>query len=124
MRADHEAELRRLETLADWLDSRFRLPGTNFRFGLDGLLGLVPGVGDTVTGAAGAYVIVTAYRLGAPTPLLARMGANTAIDWIVGSIPLVGDLLDFGFKANRRNTALLRRHLETSHDIKDVTPPA
>jgi hypothetical protein len=75
-------------------------------------------VGDTVTAAASLWIVATAHRLGAPPSLLARMGINVALDWLVGAIPLVGDLFDFGFKASRRNATLLRRHL-----VSTAPPP-
>lgn len=103
-----DADLRRLETLTHWMDDRFRIPGTGFRFGLDGLLGLVPGVGDGATWAATVYMIAAARRLGAPKRLVARMIGNGVVDLLVGLVPLVGDLFDFGFKANRRNLTLLK----------------
>jgi len=105
-------EAARLEALSHLLDDAFRVPGTRLRFGLDGLLGLVPGVGDAATGALSAYLVLGAWRLGVPGGVLARMIANVAIDTVLGTIPVLGDLLDFGFKANRRNMALLRRHLD------------
>jgi Domain of unknown function (DUF4112) len=113
-RLDHagkHAKLERLERLAYWLDDRFRVPGTRLRVGLDGLVGLVPGVGDVVTNALTAYIIYEAWRLGIPRSVLLRMLANLGIDSVVGIVPLAGDLLDMGFKANRRNVRLLRQHL-------------
>lgn len=107
-----EGALREIDAIAHWLDARFRLPGTNFRFGLDGIVGLIPGVGDAFGAASAVYLIMRAERLGVPRGLLMRMGANVAIDMIVGAIPVLGDLFDFGFKANRRNAALVRRHFE------------
>jgi Domain of unknown function (DUF4112) len=109
-RAAIEAELRKLEHFADWMDSRFRLPGTEFRFGLDGLLGLVPGIGDSVTALPAAYIILRARAIGAPPHVQARMVGNVLMDLLIGAVPLVGDLFDFGFKANRRNVGLLREH--------------
>ena len=109
-RAAIEAELLQLERFADWMDSRFRVPGTELRFGLDGLLGLVPGVGDSVTALPAAYVILRARAIGAPPHLQARMVGNVLMDLLIGALPLVGDLFDFGFKANRRNVGLLREH--------------
>lgn len=106
--AQTEAELRHLESVATWLDSRFRIPGTGFRFGFDSLLGLVPGVGDTATAIPAAYLVMRAHRMGAPAHLVARMVLNVLIDLFVGAIPLLGDLFDLGFKANRRNVNLLR----------------
>lgn len=110
MTAREARAVERIERTADWLDARFRLPGTDYRFGLDGLIGLVPGLGDAAGLAASAWIVATAREAGAPWGLVARMGLNIAIDAVVGSVPLVGDLFDFGFKANRRNAALLRRH--------------
>ncbi len=107
-----EAELRHLEQVADWMDTRFRVPGTEFRFGLDGLLGLVPGIGDGVTALPALYIIARARSIGAPTHVQARMVGNMLIDLLVGAVPLVGDLFDVGFKANRRNIKLLRQHLD------------
>ena len=106
-----QAALRRVETLAHWLDDRYRLPGTRYRVGLDGIVGLIPGIGDAVTSTLAAYLIYEAWRLGIPTSTLLRMIANLGIDTAVGIVPLVGDLLDLGFKANRRNVRLLHRHL-------------
>ncbi len=108
------AELRELERLAMWLDTRFRLPGTQIRFGLDGLLGLVPGIGDALAAFPAIYILVRAHRIGVPRHLLIRMAANLGIDWLVGSIPVLGDVFDVGFKANWRNVDLLRRHLHTA----------
>lgn len=98
-----------LERLAWWLDDSFRIPGTNRRVGLDGLIGLIPGVGDTATTAIAAYIVYRAWRMGAPGHVLARMGGNVAIDFLVGSVPVLGDVFDLAFKANRRNLELLRR---------------
>lgn len=96
-----------LERLAWWLDDRFRIPGTGRRVGIDGLLGLVPGIGDTATTALAGYIVYRAWRMGAPAHLLVRMAANVAIDFAAGSVPLVGDLFDLAFRANRRNVNLL-----------------
>ena len=105
-----EAEaLARLERLVRLLDERFSLGG--FRFGLDGLLGLVPGVGDTLGALASAWLVLEARRLGAPRSVLLRMLVNLLLDYLVGAVPVLGDLFDFGFKANRRNLDLLRRAL-------------
>lgn len=111
-------DFRDLELLAWWLDSRFRIPGTKIRFGLDSVLGLVPGIGDAATTVPAAYLLYRAHRLGVPTSLLARMGANVAVDLVVGAIPIVGDIFDVGFKANRRNVDLLRRHLERARHTR------
>ncbi|MCB1521374.1 MAG: DUF4112 domain-containing protein [Hyphomicrobiaceae bacterium] len=129
----HEAELVRLERLANLMDSAFTLPGTRIRLGLDSLIGLVPGIGDTAAILPAAYVIFSAHKLGAPGHIIARMMANSGIDLLVGSVPLLGDLFDVRFKANRRNVALLRDHFERAgvgfvgtgaglRPMRDITP--
>jgi hypothetical protein len=102
----------RLRQLGYLLDNSIPVPGTGFRFGLDTIIGLVPGVGDLIGGALSVYIILEAARLGVPRSLLARMGYNVAVDTLVGGIPLLGDLFDAGYKANLRNLALVREHLE------------
>ena len=97
----------RARSIARLLDTAFRIPGTNIRFGLDGILGLIPGVGDVAGAALSGYVILTAARAGAPNTLLARMLANVGLDALVGAVPLLGDLFDVAFRANVRNAALL-----------------
>ncbi|CAN5672178.1 hypothetical protein BH23GEM10_BH23GEM10_02630 [soil metagenome] len=92
------------------LDDVFRVPGTRLRFGLDPVLGLLPGAGDLFGGGLSAWIVITAARLGASPAVLLRMGGNIALDVIVGTVPLVGDLFDAGWKANRRNLALLERY--------------
>ena len=109
---DARDEIHRLERLANLLDAQFGIPGTRLRLGLDALIGLIPGVGDAVTAAPAIYIIHRAERLGAPGHVLARMVVNLLADTLIGAIPLVGDLFDIGFKANRRNVSLLKRHLE------------
>ncbi len=96
-----------IRRLAWVLDDMVRIPGTRIRFGLDALLGLMPAGGDVAGGALSAYTIVKAYGLGAGPAVIFRMGLNVLIDTVVGAVPLLGDLFDVGFKANRRNIALL-----------------
>jgi hypothetical protein len=100
-----------LQMLADWLDSVFRIPGTRIRFGLDAILGLLPGFGDTLSSIISLYILHASHRYGVPRITMARMGLNTALDWIVGIVPFAGDVFDVYWKANQRNVALLRRHL-------------
>ncbi|MEO8650740.1 MAG: DUF4112 domain-containing protein [Hyphomicrobiaceae bacterium] len=104
--------LRRLEALAKLMDSAFVVPGTDVRFGLDGVIGLVPGIGDVVAGLVSSYLIWEARRLGVSKWILGRMMANTLLDTTIGAIPLAGDIFDVMFRANIKNMALLRRHLE------------
>ena len=107
---DREREIERLENLAHWLDSRFRIPGTDIRFGLDAMVGLLPGIGDGGTALLSFYIVHQARRIGAPLPLRIRMTGNIVFDLLTGAIPLIGDVFDLGFKANRRNVTLLRKH--------------
>jgi hypothetical protein len=104
--------LARLDFLATLLDSAFLIPGTNVRFGLDGIIGLVPGIGDAITTAMSAWIVYEAKQLGVPKHVLARMIGNVALDGLVGAVPLAGDVFDVMFRANRRNIKLLREHLE------------
>jgi hypothetical protein len=98
-----------LDQLARVLDDIFQIPGTSIRFGLDALIGLIPGVGDLVTGVASFLIIFSAWERGLPRVTLARMVANVAIDTLVGSMPVVGDVFDAAWKANRKNYNLLLR---------------
>lgn len=101
-----------LADLAFLLDSRWRIPGTNIRFGADAVAGLIPGVGDAAAGLIGAYIIYKAASLGAPKRVMARMIGNVALDSVVGSVPILGSIFDVYYKANNRNVRLLRNHLE------------
>ena len=106
------ASLERLEALAHLLDTAVVIPGTNFRFGADAIIGLVPGIGDAITTAISAYIVYEARRIGVPRHVLIRMIGNVALDGLVGAVPLVGDLFDTMWRANVRNVRLLRKHLE------------
>lgn len=108
-----DARLKRLDRLASLLDDRFRIPGTRIRFGLDPLIGLIPGVGDAVALGGSLWLIAEARAAGAPIGLILRMVWNSLIDAVLGAIPLIGDLFDLANKANRRNLELLRRHLKS-----------
>lgn len=97
-----------LDDLARYLDGLFRIPGTNWRFGLDALIGLVPNVGDTLTSFASFYILFAGVRYGVPKITLLRMAFNIAVDYLVGSIPFLGDAFDFVWKANQQNMNLIR----------------
>jgi hypothetical protein len=102
--------LRWLERAAWLLDDAIRVPILNRRIGLDPLIGLIPGAGDTVAALMAATTLLSALKHGVPGVTIARMGVNIALDYVIGLVPLLGDLGDFAFKANRRNLELLRRH--------------
>jgi Domain of unknown function (DUF4112) len=105
-------QVERLRALSRLLDSAFTVPGTQYRFGLDALIGLVPGLGDAVSALFSGYLILQASRLGAPKSVVSRMIANVALDTVVGWVPLLGDLFDVAWKSNVKNMALLEGHLQ------------
>lgn len=106
-----EARLKRIRLLSRLLDEQFRIPGTTYRVGLDGLLGLIPGVGDAAGALLSAYIVYEAIRLGVPSTVLLRMLANIGIDTVGGAIPVVGDIFDMAWKTNKKNAALLHAYL-------------
>jgi hypothetical protein len=102
-----------LDALRRWavlLDSAFRIPGTGIRFGLDAIVGLIPGIGDLSTPAFAALLILQAARMRLPMVVQARMVLNAGLDMLLGLVPILGDVADIGWKANLRNLALLERH--------------
>lgn len=108
---DRARDLARVERMARLLDARYRIPGTRIRFGLDGLVGLIPGIGDTLTLLPQGWMLWTAWKHGVPKGVLASMAGTVAIDYVVGSIPIVGDIFDVGYKANLKNADRLRAAL-------------
>lgn len=108
----HHKKLQRVQSLAFWLDRKYRIPGTSFHVGMDGLIGLIPGIGDTLTMVMAAWIIYQAHTIGAPFWLKLRMAGNVFVDWLIGLIPLLGDIFDIGFQANQKNADLLVRHME------------
>lgn len=104
-------ELERLERLAELLDSRFRVPGTDMRFGLDPLLGLVPVLGDAVAAIISIFIVLRLANLGVSRFTQARMLLNIVLDFGIGSVPVIGDILDVAYKVNIKNIALARRNL-------------
>ncbi|WP_370140797.1 MULTISPECIES: DUF4112 domain-containing protein [unclassified Bradyrhizobium] len=107
-----EQRIARLDAIARLLDVAFILPGTNIRYGIDGLIGLIPVVGDIITTAISLWLVREARALGAPWYITARMLGNVALDGVVGLVPFAGDAFDVMFRANMRNVRLLRRWLE------------
>jgi hypothetical protein len=105
---------RQLVELSDLLDQAFRVPGLGVRFGFDALIGLIPGLGDTLTSFASLYILGVAAKMGVPRVTIARMGLNLGIDYVIGSLPLLGDAFDVWWKSNVRNVDLVRRHLSSA----------
>ncbi|MBP2293352.1 DUF4112 domain-containing protein [Azospirillum rugosum] len=101
----------RLQWLASVMDSAVRIPGTSITLGADAVLGLVPGVGNLVTTAVSGYLVHEAWRLGVPRRTLARMIGNVALDSAISAVPVVGNMADVFWKANRKNMAILAEHL-------------
>lgn len=111
-------DTRAVRRVAWLLDDVIRIPGTKLRFGIDPLLGLLPVGGDLAGSALSGYIILAAARAGAPPSVLMRMGVNVVIDAVVGAVPLLGDLFDAGWKANRRNAALLQHYVDAPAPVK------
>jgi hypothetical protein len=108
---DKDAELARIERIATLLDSQFVIPGTEVRFGLDSLIGLLPGIGDAIGLVASLFVLHLLNRLELPRWTRWRMIWNVVIDTLAGIVPVIGDIFDVAYKANIKNVALARRAL-------------
>jgi hypothetical protein len=110
-RADVE---RSLDQLSRAMDGLFRIPGTGWRIGLDALIGLIPGVGDFATTAVSVYILAAGVRYRVPKVTLLRMASNIAVDYLLGSVPVVGDLFDAAWKSNQMNVELLKQRASVS----------
>ena len=107
-----------IELLAKLMDSVFHIPGIGVRLGFDAILGLIPGLGDSVTSIVSLYLLHAARKQGLPRVAMIRMVVNVLIDVILGSIPFVGDLFDVFWKANEKNVAIMRRHAAANPAIE------
>ena len=105
----------RVEAMEALLERAFVVPGTNYRVGLDAIVGLVPVVGDIVTTAMGAWLVWEGRNLGMSRLHLVRMGGNVGFDALIGAVPIVGDLFDFAFRSNSRNLRIIKRWLDKHH---------
>ena len=112
------AKVNKLRRISRLLDNAIPIPGTKFRFGLDPILGLLPGGGDTVTGGISAYIVVEAARMGLPREVLYKMVGNILLDSFAGTIPVLGDIFDVGWKSNVKNIELLEKHLDIAETSK------
>ncbi len=117
----HISRVNKLRRLSKVMDNAIAIPGTKIRFGLDPILGLLPGGGDTVTGGISAYIVVEAARMGLPPEVLYKMVGNILLDSFAGTIPVLGDIFDVGWKSNVKNIELLEKHLEIAEDSKSNT---
>ena len=106
------AQLARLEALANLMDARFTLPIVPVPIGLDTIIGLIPGIGDTISLGVSSVIVAGARKLDVPTGHLVQMGGNMVIDWAIGLVPVIGDLFDIGWRGNVRNVRIARAHLE------------
>ncbi|MFU8821854.1 MAG: DUF4112 domain-containing protein [Gammaproteobacteria bacterium] len=113
-----EARITRAVGLARLLDTSLRIPGTRIRFGLDPVLGLVPGLGDAIGALVGGYIVWAALRAGAPWLIVGRMLVNIAVDAIVGAVPAAGTLFDIAFKAHRRNAGMLQARSQSPAKVE------
>lgn len=111
---DREKRLQRIEAFARLMDSKFKIPFTSITIGVDGIIGLIPGVGDGISLVLSLYPVIEAYRMGAGLGLISQMLSNILIDTTIGSIPIIGDIFDIGFKANIRNAKLIREFLQAN----------
>lgn len=115
-----DAIRQRLEAMELLLERSLAIPGTKIRFGLDSLIGLVPVVGDVITGILGCYMIWEARNLGLSKFQITRMAANVGIDSVLGSIPLAGDVFDFVWRSNTKNLRILKKHLDKHHPASQI----
>ncbi len=106
------AALKRIDMLSKLFDTAFIMPDTNIRFGIEAIMRLVPGIGDAAASALSCYLLYEAHRLELPAHVFVRLVANVAVEGIVGAVPVLGDLFDVGFRANRRNVKILKEYFE------------
>lgn len=115
--ADTQAKsIQRIRRVSRLMDDAITLPVINRRIGYDGLIGLIPGVGDAITAVMSSYILVEAARAGVSKRVLVGMATRLGIDTLIGAIPVVGDLFDFAYKANRKNAETAIKHLEKKSD--------
>lgn len=117
---EHQATLKRLERFSRFTDSSVGIPFTKFKFGIEALIGIIPGIGDAAGLILSSYVLFESQRLGVGWRVKSRIITNMLIDFFVGLIPIVGDIFDAFFKANTRNTQLLKRYLHERSKIEDL----
>lgn len=120
--SDAASRTKRVRVLARLLDSSMTVPGTGWKFGLDPIIGLIPGIGDLVGAVMSGYIILEAVRADVPAVTLVRMLVNVGIDTVIGAVPAVGDVFDAAWKSNTMNVALLERHVAGSESVPGSVP--
>jgi len=110
--AREAVQLARLESVANVMDAQFKLPVLGLPIGLDTIIGLIPGIGDTISLGVAASIVYSAKRLGLGSRHMGRMGFNIFVDWLIGLVPIIGDLFDIGWRGNIRNVTIAREVLE------------
>ncbi len=115
--------LQKAQRLANTMDSAFRIPGIGYRIGLDGIIGLIPGIGDVITVAIAARIVHLGHKMGMPKSMISKMLRNIVLDFLLGAVPLVGDVADFFFKANKRNVKAMEKWWlsQNEQDIRNNT---
>ena len=111
---DKEKSLKKLKNISYVLDSAVHVPGTNIRLGIDPIIGLIPGIGDSISSLISFYIILESAKMGVSHKTLIRMMGNVGVDTLIGAVPFIGDIFDIGWKANQRNIALLEKSSLTS----------
>ena len=110
-RGEEDLRLQQIELIARLMDSGFTIPNTRITFGFDAVIGLIPVLGDTISVFISSYIVKVAHELGVPHHVKARMTFNIFVDWLIGLVPVIGDAFDVGWKANRKNVELIKKHL-------------
>lgn len=108
----HQKSLATIQNITSWLDNRFTIPGTKIKFGIDALLSLIPGIGDTVSTGISLVLVAFIVRKGVGIKTTLKMLGNVVVDAIISAVPVIGTIFDIGFKSNVRNLQLLEKHLE------------
>ena len=115
-----EEKIIRLKRLSERLDETFKIPGTDYKIGIESIIGAIPLVGDLIGGIISTYIMYSGIKMGASPRIIAQMAANIAIDFAIGSIPIVGDLFDFVWKANKKNVELIEETILLNEETNKI----
>lgn len=122
LRPDYESTVESIEALAQLMDSQFKVPGIGINLGVDTIIGLIPGVGDTIGLGIAGYIVMRGAKMGVAKDQITKMGFNIFVDWLIGLVPIIGDLFDMGWKANNRNAQIIREHFEDNLRTEIIPP--